>query len=104
MAPPSAKPGGNVVAKFVCRCGHIIDLVRSPAPEEWILVPEADLDDVVAAANRKEQDADQLYAIIDRRGVDVVVCPVCDRLWVEQIGDRGVFRAYRPEGEPGKKS
>jgi hypothetical protein len=72
----------------------IIDLVHSPAPEEWLLVPELDVE---VAAQKKTEDA--IFDALDQHALQVVRCPNCDRIWIQKERDSNAYEAYRPESK-----
>jgi hypothetical protein len=71
--------------KFACNCGYIIDLVPTPAPEEFLLVPESAIEQVSELLeSRKTLDREMFYELIDRNAIRVIRCPNCGRIHVQR--------------------
>ncbi|WP_408951233.1 hypothetical protein [Lysobacter sp. Hz 25] len=80
------------MAKFLCKCEHVINLISSPAPEQFILVPEGLLDDLANEVSAKVMQFDLFFSRIDAVGRAVIECPVCARIWIKnRVGE-----AYNP--------
>lgn len=84
--------------KFGCSCGHVINLVASPTPDEFVLLSEATIQDmidcVIDGGAYKEDPSRKLD------GPAVIRCPRCARLWVEHATDPGRFEAFVKEHAP----
>jgi hypothetical protein len=84
------------MSKFACKCGYVIDLVKSPAPEEFMLVPQSNIDKAGILIDRGDlHDSDAYFTLIDDRSKDVLLCPNCGRVWIES--DPGKFDSYIKE-------
>ncbi|OMG70576.1 hypothetical protein BW685_25535 [Burkholderia ubonensis] len=89
------------MAKFACKCGHVINLIVSPGDDEWRIIPEKALEDIVDLLDGGEViDGEAFYENL--RGKEVVVyrCPSCGRLHLEE-GGRNRFVTYVREVEGG---
>jgi hypothetical protein len=85
------------VAKFACKCGHVINLIVSPSEDEWRLIPEKTLEDLVDAIDeRKVVDGEYFYEMLRGKEITVYRCPSCGRLHLEEAG-RNKFVTYIKE-------
>lgn len=77
------------MAKFNCHCGYVINLVESPAKEEFQLIPERLLETLWAGIADGVVTEDVFFdSIRDQGGRAVIECPSCARLWVQNdLGD-----------------
>ncbi|MFK3647530.1 hypothetical protein ACI2IY_03705 [Lysobacter enzymogenes] len=84
------------MAKFSCHCGYVIDLVESPAKEEFQLIPERLLESLWSGiADGTVTESVFFDSIRDQGGRAVIECPNCARLWVQNALDGGSFN-YAP--------
>ncbi|MEI2453735.1 MULTISPECIES: hypothetical protein [Lysobacter] len=81
------------MAKFLCKCLHVIGLVRTPAPEQYTMIPNVVLYDLVDRVEKKDMSGNALIAEVDRTGQDVIHCPKCGRVWIKGF-DEVVYKAY----------
>ena len=82
------------MAKFICKCGHVINLIVSPSEAEWRLIPEKTLESVVDAVDEgKLVDGDYFYEMLRGKEITVYRCPSCGRLHLEEAG-RNKFVTY----------
>ncbi len=86
------------MAKFRCRCSHVIVLVRTPAPEEYTLVPNGQLYDLAERANKEKVPFDEFFNHIDAVSKDVLRCPSCGRVWIRD-GEGPEYWPYLAEKE-----
>lgn len=64
--------------RFQCRCGHLFRLGRIPVDGSFLLVPDS------ALATMEDVDTvEHLVANIDEVSRPVLVCPDCNRIWLE---------------------
>jgi len=85
------------MAKFACKCGHVINLIVSPNDSEWRLIPEKTLEDIVDAVDEgKVVDGEYFYEMLRGKEITVYRCPVCGRLHLEEAG-RNKFVTYIKE-------
>ena len=72
------------MSKFTCSCGHIIDLVHSPTPEQLLMFPESTINDIAEGFGKGKMAEEPFYELVDKHAKRVLVCPQCDRLWIQQ--------------------
>ncbi|NML30419.1 hypothetical protein [Paraburkholderia antibiotica] len=85
------------MAKFACRCGYVINLIVSPNGNEWKLIPERTLEDIVDAVDGgKVVDGEYFYEMLRGKEITVYRCPSCGRLHLEEAG-RNKFVTYIKE-------
>lgn len=72
------------MAKFLCRCSHVIDLVSSPTLEQYTLVPNYLLYELAENVDKKKLSSDEFFGQIDLVGKDVIRCPSCSRVWIRE--------------------
>lgn len=72
------------MAKFLCRCTHVISLVSSPVSEEFTLVPNKLLYDLAERADKGKIPFDEFFDHIDAVGKNVITCPACGRVWIRK--------------------
>jgi len=85
------------MAKFACRCGHVINLIVSPSESEWRLIPEETLENVGNALDEgKAVDGEYFYEMFRGKEITVYRCPSCGRLHLEEAG-RNKFVTYVKE-------
>ena len=70
------------MSKFVCNCDHIIDLVDSPADEEFMLIPEQNVEMATTLCSEGEADEEIIYEVLDKESRQVIICPKCGRIWL----------------------
>jgi hypothetical protein len=86
--------------KFACRCGDVIDLVETPAPEELLLVPETAIEEIAEMVEEKKLlDSEAFYDVLDRDSLQVIRCPKCGRMHVQETRDSKVFISFAREVE-----
>jgi hypothetical protein len=82
------------MAKFACKCGYVINLIVSPNDNEWKLIPEKTLEDIVDAVDAgKVVDGEYFYEMLQGKEITVYRCPSCGRLHLEEAG-RNKFVTY----------
>jgi len=86
------------VAKFLCRCTHVISLVRSPVSEEFTLVPNKLLYELAEKADKGKISFEEFFERIDAVARGVIVCPACGRVWMTKDGG-GEYWPYLEERE-----
>lgn len=74
------------MAKFSCRCSHVISLINSPVSEEFTLIPNKLLYDLAEQADKGELSFEEFFYRIDAASKDVIACPVCGRVWIKKNG------------------
>jgi rubrerythrin len=85
------------VAKFACKCGYVINLIASPGGDEWRLIPEKTLEDIVDLLDGGEAvDGERFYETLRGKEITVYRCPSCGRLHLEEAG-RNKFVTYVKE-------
>ncbi len=85
------------MAKFICACGHVINLIVSPSDNEWRLIKEATLEDIVSALDEgKITNGEMFLDFLRGKEVTVYRCPSCGRLHLEEAG-RNKFVSYVKE-------
>ncbi len=85
--------------KYRCRYGNVLDLVECPAPCEYLLVSEKQIE---AAGEYVESDAldrEGLFAILDKESRTVYECPNCGRLHIRKSLGAPHFEVFRREDE-----
>ncbi|WP_321871156.1 hypothetical protein [Burkholderia ubonensis] len=86
------------MAKFSCKCGHVINLIVSPSKDEWRLIPEKALEDIVDLLDGGQAiDGEAFYENLRGKEITVYRCPSCGRLHLEEAG-RNKFVTYVREG------
>lgn len=86
------------MAKFSCRCSHVVSLINSPVSEEFSLVPNKLLYSLAEQADKGGLSFEGFFDRIDGASKDVIACPVCGRMWVKKIGG-SEYRSYLKEDE-----
>ena len=82
--------------KFLCKCGHVINLSSGWSNEEFMLVPQGDIEKLGDSIDAKKIDAsDKAYEILDSSGKTTYICPSCNRLYIED--GVNVFTSYVKE-------
>lgn len=77
--------------KFECRCSFLFNLSKSPGKDEYALVPEvvvADLLDMDGVSSL------ELSTALDPVSRQVLLCPRCRRLWLQTDPDVNSFIEY----------
>ncbi|BAO59517.1 hypothetical protein QF008_005059 [Pseudomonas protegens] len=72
------------MSKFLCRCSHVISLVSSPTSDEFTLVSNKLLYDLAEQADKGRVPFDEFFDRIEATGKDVIICPVCARIWIKK--------------------
>lgn len=85
------------MSKFICNCEYVIDLTNSPANEEFLLIPELNVEKATTLCSEGEADEDQFYEALDNGSRQVIICPNCGRLWLSEDGSD--YRSYLKEEE-----
>lgn len=83
--------------KFICTCGETIPLFDIPAKDEFSLIPEAKVVELVDFAGAQARGRDALYEFIDHSRRAVFQCPACRRLHVETGVNTKKFEAFASE-------
>ena len=76
--------------KMDCKCGYRFSLSRSPTEDEWLLVPERELEFMEGAQVVGSQAIDR---IVDK-SLQVLRCPNCKRLWIQEEHDSNSYVEY----------
>jgi hypothetical protein len=80
------------MSKVKCECGHIFNLSKDSA-QEYSLVPEKDIRELIIKADEKPVDANEIEDRLDKNRKFVLICPRCLRILVEENA-RGSYAAY----------
>lgn len=83
--------------KFACRCGVTINLVRTPAPEEYLLVPEENVETAQGKFADPNSDEREILDILDEGSRSVLECSNCGRIWIQDREDQMRYHAYTRE-------
>ncbi|WP_321942732.1 hypothetical protein [Paraburkholderia tropica] len=85
------------MSKFTCKCGHVINLIASPNENEWRLIREGTLEDIVSALDEgKIINGEMFLDFLRGKEITVYRCPSCGRLHLEEAG-RNKFVSYVKE-------
>lgn len=74
------------MAKFLCRCSHVINLINSPVSEEFTLVSNKLLYALAEQADKGKLSFNEFFDRIDAASKDVITCPACGRVWIKKDG------------------
>lgn len=85
--------------KVMCRCGWVFDLGPIPAKDEFEVIPEKHLLDVVAQATAKQMTDEQLFMLIDTKSRMAYICPKCGRIFLETGVDTKRYEFYKKEDD-----
>ena len=69
--------------KMRCKCDYIFDLSKIPCKDGHLLVAEEEADSIF---NRKDS-VDDIYDELISTGTSMLLCPRCNRLWLEDVAD-----------------
>lgn len=86
------------MAKFLCRCSHVIDLVSSPTLEQYTIIPNSLLYELAEKAEKKNLSFDEFFGLVDLVSKDVIRCPSCGRVWIRD-GEGPEYLPYLVENE-----
>ncbi len=86
------------MAKFLCRCSHLISLISSPTPDQFTLVPNILLYELAERASKEKVPFDDFFERIDAVSKDVLKCPSCGRVWIRD-GEGPEYWPYLAEKE-----
>jgi len=79
--------------KFLCNCGHTINLSNGWSDDEFLLIPEEKIDEIGASlGDGMPMSTEDFFNKIDGASTTVYRCPVCRRLHLE--GNDGRFISY----------
>lgn len=87
------------MSKFVCSCSNVIDLVKSPAPEEFTLLPTLIMYDALELMKfqKLEKNIDTFLDYIDDNGANNVIrCDECSRIWIYSVNKKK-YESYLKE-------
>lgn len=79
--------------KIVCRCGTNINLSIIPAPDGFVMIQEADFDQIrddlaslhgrnLTQTDFKRQAYSEILGSQNKRIIEAYICPGCGRLWL----------------------
>ena len=77
--------------KFQCKCGHLFRLGRVPADDDYVLVPD---ETVASLPQRESWTAEEMIERIDNSSRQVLLCPTCGRLWLEDTQTETSYIEY----------
>ena len=81
---------------FQCRCGYKISTTNTPSEHEYVLVGDGELDSLEGATSEISEALDALLL----RSRQVIQCPGCRRVWIEESAGSGRFYPYISEERP----
>src|SRR5581483_2700422 len=89
---------GNNMPKLECVCGeHVFNLSKIPSPNEFNLVPESAMEQVISALGRSDQIGKEVLELLDKKSRMVLICPICKRIYLEEVDSPGRYVRYRIE-------
>ena len=77
--------------KFYCTCGYIFNLSKSPLEEEFLLVPETAVEDILC---EEELSCEKTVKKIDDTSRSILLCPECSKLWLQETIDGDTYTSY----------
>lgn len=83
--------------KFWCRCGNVMNLSNGWSDSEQRLVKEALIEKIGKQIDDAKMDCEKFYDTISENSTRVLICPTCNRIWVE--GEHYRYRSYILEEE-----
>ncbi|AWH89933.1 hypothetical protein [Limnobaculum parvum] len=84
--------------KFACRCGCVMNLSTGWSDCELSLVPENIIEELIVSLDKENGlSAEQFVEKIDSKSIEVLRCPQCNRLWLEN--EDGSYNSYIKETE-----
>ncbi len=87
--------------KILCRCGHVLNLIITPAPDGFRVVSEKMVDSLYGAP---VSSPDEIVSKIAVEGLLMFRCPACGRLIVFWEKTRNEPTFYAPEPIEGPKA
>lgn len=86
------------MSQFHCRCGFVMKFHTGVEEYDLSLVSNQTIEEIAISVEDKECiTAEKFYEMIDSDLVNVMRCPNCHRLWLEQ--EDHSYRSYIPEPE-----
>lgn len=86
------------MSKFVCQCGHVMNLSIGWSDWELALIPEGWIEKMgLLLADGKVPTIDDFFASIDKEKTTVYRCPNCGRLHLKDKRHDNSFVTYVPE-------
>jgi hypothetical protein len=88
------------MSKFMCKCGHEMNLSQGRPDFELALVPEKRIEEIgdLLAGEARLMD-DVFFNLMDEVKNTVYRCPICRRLHVEIKGRENHFESYVLESQ-----
>lgn len=72
------------MSKFVCRCGHVMNLSSGWSNFELSLIPESRIEEIADMLGQQSLiGTDEFYKLIDEVKRAVYRCPSCGRIHVD---------------------
>jgi len=85
------------MSKFGCRCGYVMIFQTGREEYDLTLIPEAKVEDIINKFNDQTFNVENFIEIIDSQRLEVMRCPQCGRLWVEEGIRQGKFISFIKE-------
>jgi hypothetical protein len=86
------------MAKYECRCGHVMHLSTGQEPYDLLLIPNKSIEEIAEKIYEGVAlTSDQLLERIDAEALTVYRCPKCDRIHISTPSlNSNKFLVYEP--------
>ncbi|MDB6055654.1 MAG: hypothetical protein JWN25_3177 [Verrucomicrobiales bacterium] len=80
------------MAKIACKCGHIINLIIHPSPDEFKIISSETMDSL-----HEQSVLENVFDVIRLENDDMYKCPACSRLIIFWKQNNNLPSLYKPE-------